>query len=104
MRSRLTPMPIGRPPSCSARRTPPETARLRHLAAPGEGAAERDLVGVLEVAAHREAAGEPRHADAATEAVGEVGGGRLARHVRVRREDDLLDAVPVDAVEELVDA
>ncbi len=37
---------------------------LRHLAAAGERAAERDLVGVLEVAADREAAREPRHADA----------------------------------------
>ena len=36
--------------------------------------------------------------------VGEVGGGRLAGHRRVRREDDLGDAVRVDAAHELVDA
>ena len=38
------------------------------------------------------------------EAVGEVRRGRLARHRRVRREHDLLDAVALDALEELVDA
>ncbi len=37
-----------------------------HLAAPGEGAPEGDLVGVLQVAADGEPAGEPRHPDAAT--------------------------------------
>jgi len=45
---------------------PPRVRRalLQHLAAPGEGATERDLVGVFEVAADREAAGEPGDADA----------------------------------------
>ena len=38
--------------------------RWLHLAATGERAAERDLVRILEVAADREAAGEPRDADA----------------------------------------
>src|SRR2546426_2004999 len=34
----------------------------------------------------------------------QVGGGRLARHVRIGREHDLLHAVPLDAAEQLVDA
>ncbi len=37
-----------------------------HLAPAGEGASESDLVRVLEVAADREAAGEPGHADPST--------------------------------------
>jgi hypothetical protein len=39
--------------------------RLSHLAAPGEGTAERDLVGVFEVTADGEPAGETRDPDAA---------------------------------------
>ena len=85
-----------------------------HLAAAGQRAAERDLVGVLEVAADGEAAREPRHADAVAEAVGEIGGGRLARSCsgssRARpparrsastRCDELVDAemLRLDAVE-----
>jgi hypothetical protein len=35
-----------------------------HLATPGEGAAEGDLIGVLEVTPHRQSAREPRDADA----------------------------------------
>jgi hypothetical protein len=35
-----------------------------HLAAPGEGAAEGDLIGVLEIASHGQAAREPGDADA----------------------------------------
>src|SRR5438067_3520559 len=75
-----------------------------HLATARERAAERDLVGVLEVAADREAAGEPRHADAPAQPVGEVGGGCLAGHVRVRGQHDLLDAVSLHAAEQLVDS
>ena len=41
-----------------------------------------------------QAAREPRDPDAASEPVGQVGGRGLPGHVRVRREDDLLDAVP----------
>src|SRR5690242_8573050 len=75
-----------------------------HFAPARERPAERDLVGVLEVGADRQAAGEARDPNAAAQAVGEVGRGRLAGHVRVRREHDLLDAVPVDAAQELRDA
>src|SRR5919199_2721208 len=75
-----------------------------HLAAPGERAAEGDLVRVLEVAADGEAAREPRDADPVAKPVGQVRRRRLPGHVRVRREDDLLDAVPVDAAQQLVDA
>ncbi len=39
-------------------------SRGSHLAPAGQGAAERDLVGVLEITSDREAAGEPRDADA----------------------------------------
>ncbi|HEY2326203.1 MAG TPA: hypothetical protein VGH52_01825 [Gaiellaceae bacterium] len=38
---------------------------ISHLAAAGQRATERDLVGVLQVAADREAAGEPRDSDPA---------------------------------------
>src|SRR4029077_1176916 len=74
------------------------------LAAAGQRPAERDLVGVLEVAADGQAAREAGHAYTSAEAVGEVCGGRLAGHVRVRGEDDLLHAVALDAADELVDA
>ena len=77
--------------------------RRSHLSPAGEGAAERHFVGVLEVAADGQAAGEARHADAAAQPVGQVRGGRLAGHVRVRRQDDLLDAVALDAPDQLVD-
>ena len=50
-----------------------------HLPAAGERAAQRHLVGVLEVAADREPAREPGHAAAAAQAVGQVRGGGLAR-------------------------
>ena len=79
------------------------SAEGQALAAARRGAAERDLVGVLEVAADREAAREPRDAHLLAQAVGEVGGGRLAGHRRVRREHDLGDAVRVDTVDQLVD-
>jgi hypothetical protein len=72
--------------------------------AAGERAAEGHLVRGLEVAADGQAAREPRHAHAAPQPVGEERGGRLAGHVRVRREDDLADAVPLHAAQELVDA
>jgi hypothetical protein len=77
--------------------------KYSHLAAAGQRAAERDLVGVLEVAADGQPAREPGDADAVSQPVGEVGGGRLAGHVRVGREHDLADPVPGDALEQLVD-
>src|SRR2546423_7144646 len=74
-----------------------------HLATACEGAAERDLVRVLQIAADGEAAREARDADAPAQAVSEVGRRGLAGHVRVRREHDLFDAVSLDAPEQLVD-
>src|SRR5262249_47883857 len=65
---------------------------------------ERHLVGVLEIAADREAAREPRDAHVLAKAVRQVSGGRLAGHRRVGREDDLDDAVFLYAREEVVDA
>ena len=47
---------------------------------------------------------EARDADAPAEPVGQEGGRGLAGHGRVRRQHDLLDAVPLDALEQLVDA
>src|SRR5262245_52010378 len=74
-----------------------------HLAAAGEGPAERDLVGVLEVAADGQAAREAGHANAASQPVREERGGRLAGHVRVGCEHDLLHAVRLHAPHQLVD-
>ena len=47
---------------CEARIGPAE--RRLHLPPPSQRSPERDLVGVLEIAAHGEAAREPRHPDA----------------------------------------
>src|SRR3954453_17780396 len=80
-----------------------EVRSLHHLAAADERPPEGDLVGVLEVAADREAAGEAGYADAAAQTVGEVRRSCLARHVRIRGEHDLLHAVSIDAVQQLVD-
>ena len=57
--------------------------------ATGEGAPEGDLVGVLEVGADREAAGEPGDRDPAAQELGDVMRGRLAGRRRVGREHDL---------------
>src|SRR5581483_10580118 len=76
---------------------------LRHFAPARERPAERHLVGVLEVAAGGKAAREACDADAVAQPAGEIRRGRLAGRVRVRREDDLDDAVALDAVQELVD-
>ena len=84
------------------RRASPVSPQLRSRGG-RERAAERDLVGVLEIAADGQAAREARHPHLLAQAVGEVGGGRLAGHRRVRREDDLADAVRVDAADQLVD-
>src|SRR6478609_3270781 len=56
-----------------------------------EGTAESHLVGVLEVAAHGQPRGEPRHRDTdVAQQAGEVRGRGLALEVRVGRDDDLL--------------
>src|SRR4051812_2560135 len=70
-----------------------------------EGASERELVGVLEVAADREPAGQPRDLDPeGLELAGEEHRGRLALEVGVRAEDDLLDRLLAEAGEQLLDA
>src|SRR4051794_40412982 len=74
-------------------------------ASPREGTAERDLVGVLEVAAYGQPAGEAADPHAhRLDQRGEVGGGRLALEVRVGGEDDLLDDVVGEPVQQLADA
>src|SRR5439155_25361951 len=75
-----------------------------HLTATGKRPTERDLVRILEITADGQAAREPRHARAVAETVGDVSGGRLARHRRVRRQHDLVDTVGVDPADQLVDA
>ena len=65
-------------------------------AAAGERAAERDLVGVLEVAADRQPGGEARDRDvgrALVQRAGDVQRRRLAGRGRVRGQHDLADAV-----------
>src|SRR5579862_3273426 len=89
--------PRSRPRSSA---TPSPTS---HLAPARERSTERDLVGVLEVAADGKPARKPRYANTVAKPVGEIGRGRLARHRRVRREHDLDDAVRLDAAEQLVD-
>ena len=72
-----------------------DRARHDHTAPPaGERAAERDLVGVLEVAADRQAGGEAGDRDvgrALAQLVGDVQRGRLAGRRRVGGEHDLAD-------------
>src|SRR5690606_1905294 len=67
-----------------------------------QGPPQRQLVGVLEVAAHRQAARDPGdpHAER-LEQPAEVHGRRLALEVGVGAQDDLGDALPLDAVEQL---
>src|SRR5439155_17847511 len=75
-----------------------------------EGPDQRDLVGILEVAADRDAACDPGdRADRALEPLGEVHRRGLALERRVRRDDDLLERRPrrlrlVGAREQLPDA
>ena len=76
--------------------------RRSHLAPAGERAAERHLVGVLDVAAHRHAEGEAGDPHPpGLEQAGEVEGGRLPLDVGVGGEDDLLD--PLQAREQAGD-
>src|SRR5215471_13110136 len=57
-----------------------------------EGPPERHLVGILEFAAHRQAAGGPCHPKAKRlDHPGQVRGGRLAFKVRIGRQDHLGD-------------
>src|SRR5207244_447078 len=67
------------------------TTRLDDLLAPLERLGERDLVGVLEIAADGEAARDARQADAERlQELRQVDGGRLALDVGIRRGNDLL--------------
>ena len=74
------------------------------LAAALEGPAEGELVGVLEVAADGEAAGDAGDLEPERlEQPAEVHRGGLALDVGVGAEDDLLDALGVEAGEQLLD-
>src|SRR5438105_15900174 len=69
-----------------------------------EGTAHGDLVGVLEIPAHREAAREARDAHrVVAERLRDVHRGRFAFEIRVRGEDQLADAARLDARDELRD-
>ena len=70
---------------------------------PGERPAEGHLVGVLQVAPDRQAAGEPRDPRPAAQAVGQIGGGRLAGHGRVGRQEHLGHTAGLDSRDELGD-
>src|SRR5256885_2755977 len=108
-RIRLTLMPMLPPqmvvPGQNGRGAPGGSAEagLDHLAAAVQRPPEGHFVCVLEVAADRKPARESRNARAAAQPVREIGRGRLAGHVRVGREHDLLHAVSLHPVEQLVD-
>src|SRR4051794_10317848 len=94
--------------SSAASRAGPGRQRLRgsDRAAAGKRAPERDLVGVLEVAAHRQPGGGARDRDvrrARAEAVGDVEGGRLAGGGGIRGQHHLADLGAPDARVELRD-
>src|SRR2546429_8334011 len=74
-----------------------------HLPAALERLGEGDLVGVLQVAPDRETARETGHSDAAArlEEGRDVHRRGVALEVRIGREDDLRDAVALDAFQEL---
>src|SRR6185436_7485897 len=83
----------------------PGRATSLHLPAALQRLGEGDLVRVLEVSTDRESASQPRDGDAQWfEQRGDVHRGRVSLQVRVRREDDLLDAVALHTVEELLHA
>ena len=81
------------PRRCAACTSGSGSARPRadRARAAGEGAAEGDLVGVLEVGADRQAGGQPGDRDLAAQQLGDVVGGRLAGRRRVGGEHDLGD-------------
>src|SRR5262245_52298711 len=98
-----------------ARRSPISARRLLKARrsdgpSPLEGTDEGDLVGVLEVAADGQPAGDARHgSDDGLESLGQIHRGRLAFERRVGREDDLLEGLAVasrliGAPEQLADA
>src|SRR5881394_2007508 len=97
-------LPLSSGGPSSARRAAPLGAGLLHLAAALEGAADRDHVDVLEVAADRDAVRDTGHAD--TEGLdepGEVERRRLALGGRVGGEDHLAHRAVAQADEERLD-
>src|SRR2546429_6402949 len=75
-----------------------------HLPAALERLGEGDLVRVLQVAPHRETTRETGHPDAARLEEGrDVHRRGVALEVRIGREDDLRDAVALDAFHQLAD-
>src|SRR5215210_3341152 len=108
--SRASPMPnTQRADSSAARRAGDARQRLRggsERSATGKRPPERDLVGVLEVAAHREPGGQPRDGDAGrarAQPLRDVQRGRLAGRRGVGGEDDLAHLGALDARVELRD-
>src|SRR5215218_108403 len=93
------------PTKPSPARDPSGTQPLqRQLAAAGEGAAEGNLVGVLEVAADRQAARDAGDPDAERrEQAGQVHRGRLPLDVGVGGQDHLADPVRLQAGQQLPD-
>ena len=70
-----------------------------------EGAQEGDLVGVLQLAAHRHAVGDSRHAHAhGLDQPGDVGRGGFALHVGVGGQHDLPDLAGGQALHQFADA
>src|SRR5882724_1346172 len=90
----------GMVPPCS-RKNAPKSTRVER-AATFDGAAERDLIGKLEIAAVRHAAGDAADDDApCRELACEQERGGLAIDRRRRGDDDLAHAVFADAPEQL---
>ena len=88
-----------------SRRPEPVSAGTGDGGAALERAAEGQLIGVLEVAADRQTAGQLAHAQAERgEHPDEVGGRRLALEVRIGGDDDLGDGAVLQARQQLLDA
>ena len=86
-------------------RTPRAPSYSLDVAAAFERAAERHLVGVLEVAADGQPARDSRHEHAERlQQTREIHRGRFAFDVGIGREDDLVDTVLLDTREQLLDA
>ena len=75
-----------------------------HFLTAGEGAQDGALVGILQVAAHGEAAGKAGDLDAkGLKLLVEVEGGGIAFHAGIGGDDDLLDPASFDPLDELAD-